>query len=89
MPLSRFASLTNLRRSCCSERVAAPVSRPACLRNSVIAFCAASRDRLSCLTAAGSLKAPDRRDVEREDPPDLRDVERVDFLAGGMGASYG
>ena len=93
LPLSRFASLTNLRRSCCSERVAVPASRPACLRKSVIAFCAASSDRLSCLTAAGSLKAADRRDVERPDAEDLRDVERpedprdgerLDFLAGGM-----
>jgi hypothetical protein len=48
------------------------------------------------LTAAGSLKAADLREVERADPADLRDVERPDvedlrdvelpdFLAGGMG----
>src|SRR5437764_1165439 len=56
LPLCRFASVTNLRRSCCSERVAAPVSRPPCLRRSLIAFWAASSDRLSWLTAVGSLK---------------------------------
>jgi hypothetical protein len=54
-PVSRFALVTNLRRSWCSDLVPFPASRPVCLRSSLIAFCAACSDWLSCLTAAGCL----------------------------------
>ena len=70
--VSRRASETNLPNPLYRVLVLVAASRPVWLRRSVSAFCAASSDWDSRLSAAGSLKlAP------------LRDEERVDFRACG------